>query len=73
MDPGDAFIVLSACFHSGSANATADEERLAYSIFFTKGWMRQEKINTLPMILRRLRNFRNGFKSGLGMDLAGHF
>ncbi|KAM0545393.1 hypothetical protein ACHAPJ_011377 [Fusarium lateritium] len=43
MDPGDAFIFLSSCFHGGSANQTTNQERLMYSCFYTKGFLRQEE------------------------------
>ena len=38
----DALMVLSACFHVGSATTITDEERIVYSAFFTRVWMRQE-------------------------------
>ncbi|KAI9811890.1 MAG: hypothetical protein M1827_005241 [Pycnora praestabilis] len=42
LNPGDAFIMLSSCFHGGSANTTTDEERLISSCFMTtKGFLRQ--------------------------------
>lgn len=41
LEPGDAFMMLSSCFHGGSANTTKDEERLVYSCFMTKGYLRQ--------------------------------
>ncbi|KAL6693706.1 hypothetical protein J3F84DRAFT_379709 [Trichoderma pleuroticola] len=43
LDPGDAFIMLASCYHGGSANTTTDEERLVYSCFMTKGFLRQEE------------------------------
>lgn len=43
LEPGDAFLVLSGCYHAGSANKTQNEERLVFSCFFTRGWMRQEE------------------------------
>lgn len=41
LNPGDGFIMLSSCYHGGSANTTQDEERLVYSCFMTKGYLRQ--------------------------------
>jgi ectoine hydroxylase-related dioxygenase (phytanoyl-CoA dioxygenase family) len=41
LGPGDAFIMLASCYHGGSSNTTADEERLVYSCFMTKGFLRQ--------------------------------
>ncbi|KAL4909545.1 hypothetical protein BDW74DRAFT_187612 [Aspergillus multicolor] len=43
MVPGDAFVFFSSCYHGGSANTTLDEERLLYSFFMTKGYLRQEE------------------------------
>lgn len=44
LEPGDAFIMLSSCYHGGSANKTSDEERLLYSCFMTKGFLRQVRL-----------------------------
>lgn len=41
LEPGDAFIMLASCYHGGSSNTTADEKRLVYSCFMTKGFLRQ--------------------------------
>lgn len=41
LNPGDAFIMLASCYHGGSANTTLDQERLVYSCFMTKGYLRQ--------------------------------
>ena len=41
LEPGDAFFMLSSAYHGGSANTTEDEERLVYSCFMTKGYLRQ--------------------------------
>lgn len=49
LDPGDAFIMLSSCYHGGSANTTKDEERLVYTCFMTKGFLRQ--VHTLLYII----------------------
>jgi len=41
LEPGDGFMMLSSCYHGGSANTTKDQERLVYSCFMTKGYLRQ--------------------------------
>lgn len=41
LEPGDAFLMLASCYHGGSANSTPNEERLVYSCFMTKGFLRQ--------------------------------
>lgn len=43
LEAGDAFMMLASCQHGGSANTTADEERLVLSCFMTKGIYRQEE------------------------------
>ncbi|EXJ88144.1 hypothetical protein A1O1_05072 [Capronia coronata CBS 617.96] len=43
LNPGDGFIMLSSCYHGGSANTTTDQERLLFSCFMTRGWLRQEE------------------------------
>jgi ectoine hydroxylase-related dioxygenase (phytanoyl-CoA dioxygenase family) len=42
LDKGDAFFMFASCFHGGSANTTIDQQRLVYSTFVTRGWLRQE-------------------------------
>jgi ectoine hydroxylase-related dioxygenase (phytanoyl-CoA dioxygenase family) len=49
LEPGDGFMVLSGCYHAGSANKTKDEERLMFSCFFTRGWLRQEENQVAPV------------------------
>lgn len=41
LEPGDGMLMLSSCFHGGSANHTEDEERLVYGAFVTRGYLRQ--------------------------------
>lgn len=43
LEVGDAFMMLSGCYHGGSANKTTNEERLVYSTFMTRGYLRQEE------------------------------
>jgi ectoine hydroxylase-related dioxygenase (phytanoyl-CoA dioxygenase family) len=43
LKPGDGFIMLASCYHGGSANTTQGEERLLFSCFMTRGWLRQEE------------------------------
>lgn len=50
MEPGDAFFMLSSAIHGGSANTTADEERLLYSCFMTKGFLRQVRHDPTPSV-----------------------
>ena len=43
--------MLSSCYHGGSANTTQDEERLIFSCFMTRGWLRQEENQYLAVPL----------------------
>ena len=47
MNAGDAFMMFSSCYHAGSANMTTDQERLIYSCFAVKGYLRQVIIHAL--------------------------
>ncbi|KIW36462.1 uncharacterized protein PV06_11278 [Exophiala oligosperma] len=53
LDPGDAFIMLSSCYHGGSANTTTDEVRFVYSCLMTKGFLSQD-LNNDPEKLKEL-------------------
>ncbi|OAQ82524.1 phytanoyl- dioxygenase family protein [Purpureocillium lilacinum] len=67
LSPGDGLIMLSSCYHGGSANTTQDEERLIFSCFMTRGWLRQEEnqylavplevAKTLPLRIQRLMGY----------------
>ncbi|KAK4186966.1 hypothetical protein QBC35DRAFT_452798 [Podospora australis] len=57
LEPGDGFIMLSSCFHGGSANNTKDEERLVYSCFMTKGFLRQEENQYLASPKEKIREW----------------
>lgn len=67
LEPGDGFMVMAGCYHGGSANTTADEERRLYSTFSTRGWCRQEenqylandveKVKELPVWLQRYMGY----------------
>ncbi|KAL6240650.1 hypothetical protein RBB50_012477 [Rhinocladiella similis] len=43
LEAGDGFMMLASAYHGGSANTTTKEERLIYSAFMTKGYLRQEE------------------------------
>lgn len=67
LNPGDGFIMLSSCYHGGSANTTKDEERLVFSCFMTRGWLRQEEnqylavpsetAKSLPLRIQKLMGY----------------
>ena len=67
MEPGNGFMMLAGCCHGGSANRTDNEERLLYSTFTTRGYLRQEEnqylandveqIKKLPLWLQRFAGY----------------
>ncbi|KKY22714.1 putative phytanoyldioxygenase family protein [Phaeomoniella chlamydospora] len=67
LNPGDGFIMLSSCYHGGSKNTTKDEERLVFSCFMTRGYLRQEEnqylaaplevAKTLPLRIQKLMGY----------------
>jgi ectoine hydroxylase-related dioxygenase (phytanoyl-CoA dioxygenase family) len=67
LNPGDGFMLFSSCYHGGSANTTESEERLLFSCFMTRGWLRQEEnqylsvplevAKTLPVRIQKLMGY----------------
>lgn len=41
LEAGDAFFMLSSCYHGAGANSTEDEKRLVYALFMQKAHLRQ--------------------------------
>ncbi|KIW53545.1 hypothetical protein PV05_09106 [Exophiala xenobiotica] len=67
LNPGDGFIMLSSCYHGGSKNTTMNEERLVFSCFMTRGYLRQEEnqylcvpldvAKSLPLRIQKLMGY----------------
>jgi ectoine hydroxylase-related dioxygenase (phytanoyl-CoA dioxygenase family) len=73
LEPGDGFMVLSGCFHGGSANTTKDEERLVYSTFSTRGWLRQEENQYLANPIEEVRKLPSWLQERIGYGLSAPF
>ncbi|EXJ86336.1 hypothetical protein A1O3_03287 [Capronia epimyces CBS 606.96] len=73
LDPGDAFILLSGCYHGGSANRTRDEERLVFSCFFTRSYLRQEENQYLANDWDRIRELPDWLQERVGWGLSRPF
>jgi ectoine hydroxylase-related dioxygenase (phytanoyl-CoA dioxygenase family) len=73
MEKGDAFIMLASCFHGGSANTTADEERVVFSCFYTRSWMRQEENQYLANDWDRIRALPDWLQERVGWGLSRPF
>lgn len=72
-EPRDGFIVPAGCYQGGSANTTADEERLLYSTFTKRGviWGRR-RISTWLTMSRGLRSCPFGCSGSRGIRSVGH-
>ncbi|KIX03720.1 uncharacterized protein Z518_07273 [Rhinocladiella mackenziei CBS 650.93] len=73
LNPGDAFMVLSGCFHGGSTNKTETEERLVFSCFFTRSWMRQEENQYLANDWEKIRELPGWLQQRVGWGLSRPF
>ncbi|KAK7903803.1 hypothetical protein LTR67_001823 [Exophiala xenobiotica] len=73
LNPGDGFMMLSSCYHGGSANTTTNEERLAYSCFMTKGFLRQEENQYLNNDTDKLKEYDDEMLELIGYNLSAPF
>ncbi|KAK3997958.1 phytanoyl dioxygenase family [Cladorrhinum sp. PSN332] len=73
LNPGDAFIMLASCYHGGSANTTENEERLIYSCFMTKGYLRQEENQYLANPLEKVRQYPTELQKLIGYQVSNPF
>ena len=82
LDPGDGFMLLSGCFHGGSANTTDQpnehgevkpEERLVYSTFMTRGYLRQEENQYLVNPVEEVRKLPRWLQELVGYGLSRPF
>lgn len=73
LEPGDGFMFLSGCFHGGSANKTKNEERLVYSTFSTRGWMRQEENQYLSNDIEKIKELPEWLQERVGYGLSRPF
>jgi ectoine hydroxylase-related dioxygenase (phytanoyl-CoA dioxygenase family) len=70
---GDAFMMFASCYHGGGANKTLDQERLLYSCFMTRGWLRQEENHYLNMSLDTVKNLPRELQDTIGWSLSEPF
>lgn len=68
-EPRDGFIVLAGCYQGGSANTTADEERLLYS----RGYLRQEENQYLANDVERIKELPVWLQRFAGYSLSRPF
>ncbi|KAK4550433.1 hypothetical protein LTR36_000011 [Oleoguttula mirabilis] len=73
LEAGDAFMMLSGCFHGGSANRTADEERLVYSTFMTRGYLRQEENQYLANDTEAIKKLPVWLQERMGYGISRPF
>lgn len=51
LDAGDAFFMLSSCYHGAGQNSTVDEKRLVYALFMQNAHLRQASYTAHPRAL----------------------
>ncbi|KAF2135830.1 uncharacterized protein K452DRAFT_260076 [Aplosporella prunicola CBS 121167] len=73
LEPGDGFVMLSSCYHGGSANTTVDEERLVYSCFMTKGFLRQEENQYLANPIEKVKEYPADIQQMIGYHISKPF
>ncbi|KAF7557024.1 hypothetical protein G7046_g6157 [Stylonectria norvegica] len=77
MEQGDAFIMLSGCFHGASANTTTDadpdHERILYGTFFMKSTLRQEENQYLSSDLNVIKNYPDRILQLMGFEISKPF
>lgn len=66
-------MMLSGCFHGGSANTTEYEERVVFSTFNTRGWLRQEENQYLANSIESVRGLPAALQERMGYGLSRPF
>ena len=68
-------MMLTGCYHAGSANTTETDERLLYSTGTTRGYLRQEENQYLAVGVERVRGmgFNRGMLRFMGFGLSRPF
>lgn len=70
LNVGDGLILLSSCFHGGSANTTKNEERLLFSCFMTRGWLRQEENQYIAVPVEQAKKLPLRIQKLLGYTIS---
>lgn len=73
MERGDAFLMLSGCFHGGSENKTTDEIRTLYSVLSTRGYFRQEENQYLAHDMEKVKNLPLWLQKFAGYSISEPF
>jgi ectoine hydroxylase-related dioxygenase (phytanoyl-CoA dioxygenase family) len=73
LEVGDAFIMFGSCYHGDGANTTNDEERLLFSCFSTRGWLRQEENYYLSVPLDIAKKMPTALQKFIGYDISEPF
>lgn len=73
MEPGDAFLMLSGCYHGASANVSKSSERLLYGTFFCKSTLRQEENQYLANDSEILKDYPDRILRIMGYEISKPF
>ncbi|KAJ0420836.1 hypothetical protein BJY00DRAFT_122418 [Aspergillus carlsbadensis] len=76
MKRGDAFFLLGSAYHAASRNMTKDEERVVYSVFMIRSFLRQTENIYLTLPLEQVKKFSPYLQKRLGFScgspICGH-
>ncbi|KAK4889430.1 hypothetical protein LTR27_011774 [Elasticomyces elasticus] len=70
MDKGDAFLMLASAYHGGGTNVTADEQRLLFSTFSIRGFLRQEENQFLAVPLDTAKTYDRPLQEYMGYFMS---
>jgi len=73
LEPGDGLFILASVYHGGSANTTKDQERLVYSCFMTRGYLRQEENQYLSHSIEQVKRWPVELQQVAGYQLSEPF
>ncbi|PVH87659.1 phytanoyl-dioxygenase family protein [Cadophora sp. DSE1049] len=73
LNPGDGFMMLASAYHGGSQNSTTDQERLIYSCFMTKGYLRQEENQYLANSVESIKRYTPEMQKTIGYSVSNPF
>lgn len=77
MEPGDAFIMLSGCYHGASQNTCqagdVDSERILFGTFFTRSTLRQEENQYMANDWSVIKDYPDRILRLMGFEISKPF
>ncbi|TQN67719.1 Dioxygenase swnH1 [Colletotrichum shisoi] len=70
VEKGDAFIMLASAYHAGGHNTTKDKKRLVFATFVTRGYLRQEENQFLPVPQEIAKQYDQPIQEFMGYTIS---